>query len=415
MNKVSINYLKVLSILFFLAFVFWMFQGCSLFKAEPKKIGGSGLKKLSLRQYPEFKDDMDYNGLGAAIQESLAYLGKLPPDRTFRFDGDVYDTRHMIKTLTVFLHFLEAMPSKEALNTFIRSHFYVYTSRGGNKSREVLFTGYYEPALEGSASQSPAFPYPVFPRPADHVVIELSLFDPRFGNEKPLIGRIRDDRKIIPYYERREITPALLAGKAEPLAYVKDQVDLFFLQIQGSGKIYMDGGDPIQVHYHTSNGHPYKSIGALLIREGKILKEDMSMQKIRSYLHEHPEEVDDILNHNPSYVFFRLEKDGPFGCYGTKVTAGRSIALEKRIFPAAAVGFMTSQKPFLDDAQNIQEWRDFSRFVLNQDTGGAIKGPGRADLFWGNGPYAEIAAGYMQHPGHLYFFVLKQEGMDQNE
>ena len=169
----------------------------------------------------------------------------------------------------------------------------------------------------------------------------------------------------------------------------------------------MDGGTPVHVHYHTTNGHPYKSIGALLIREGKVAREEMSMQKIRSYLQEHPDEVDDVLNYNPSYVFFMLDKEGPFGCYATKVTAGRSVALEKRIFPAAAVGFMTSQKPVVDDAGNISKWIDFSRFVLNQDTGGAIKGPGRADLFWGDGPYAEIAAGHMQHPGELYFLVLK--------
>ena len=390
-----------------LAFIAGGFQGCSSLKVKPEKVDGSALKKLSVSRYPEFTDDMNYDGLKEAIQESLTYLRKLPPDRKFRFDEDVYDTQHMIKTLALLGDFLGYAPSKETLNKFIRSCFQVYKARGRKETGDVLFTGYYEPALEASASPGPAFPYPVFARPEDHVVIDLSRFGPRFKGEKQIVGRVTDDRTIIPYYDRREINEGRLAGKVHPLAYVKDRVDLFFLQIQGSGKLYIDGGAPFYVQYHTTNGHPYKSIGALLIREGKIAREEMSMQKIRSYLREHPDEVDDVLNYNPSYVFFKLNKDGPCGCYGTKVTAGRSVALEKRIFPAAAVGFMTSQKPVVDAAGNISKWQDFSRFVLNQDTGGAIKGPGRADLFWGDGPYAEIAAGYSQHPGELYFFMLR--------
>ena len=251
---------------------------------------------------------MNYEGLKEAIQESLTYLRKLPPDRKFRFDEDVYDTQHMIKTLALLGDFLGYAPSKETLNKFIRSCFQVYKARGRKETGDVLFTGYYEPALEASASPGPAFPYPVFARPEDHVVIDLSRFGPRFKGEKKIVGRVTDDRTIIPYYDRREINEGRLAGKVHPLAYVKDRVDLFFLQIQGSGKLYIDGGAPFYLHYHTTNGHPYKSIGALLIREGKIAREEMSMQKIRSYLREHPDEVDDVLNYNPSYVFFKLNQ-----------------------------------------------------------------------------------------------------------
>jgi membrane-bound lytic murein transglycosylase A len=200
-----------------------------------------------------------------------------------------------------------------------------------------------------------------------------------------------------------------LYGKSVPLAWVGDRVERFFLEIQGSGKIFIDGGAYINVHYHASNGHPYKSIGALLIREEKIPREEMSMQKIKEYLQNHPQEVDGILSYNPSFVFFRVEEDGPIGCLGVPVTPGRSVALQRRIFPAAALGFLESEKPVVNEAMEIQNWYDFQRFIVNQDTGGAIKGPGRVDLFWGNGPYAEVAAGYMQHPGRLFFMVLKPD------
>jgi membrane-bound lytic murein transglycosylase A len=135
----------------------------------------------------------------------------------------------------------------------------------------------------------------------------------------------------------------------------------------------------------------------------------MSMQRIRSYLHEHPDEIETILSHNPSYVFFKLEPEGPLGYLNVKLAPGRSLALDRRIFPPAALAFIQTKKPIVDPAGQIDSWTNCERFVLNQDTGGAIRGPGRADLFWGNGPYAEIAAGHLAHKGKLYFLVLKPD------
>ncbi len=131
------------------------------------------------------------------------------------------------------------------------------------------------------------------------------------------------------------------------------------------------------------------------------------MQSIRAYLREHPEEVEYVLNYNPSYVFFKIEPEGPLGFLDVKLTPGRSIALDWRLFPWAGLAFIEAQKPILGSNGQIDSWENCSRFVLNQDTGGVIRGPGRADLFWGNGTYAEIAAGHMQHPGRLYFLILK--------
>jgi len=381
--------------------------GCGMFR--PQIMDGSGLERISSEDYPEFADDMGYDGLEQGILQSLAYLNRLPKDRVFRFGDDEYDCGHMIASLERFHKFIQSRPSPEEMKAFILSHYRVYRSVGKDETGEVLFTGYYEPSLSGSLKKSHEFQHPIFSMPKDIAFIDLSLFNPAFKAEKPLVGRFTDDHKVVPYYEREEIVRNQLNGKAVPVAWVKDPVDLFFLQVQGSGRIHLENRETLFVLYHAANGRPYRSIGALLIQEGKISPEEMSMQKIKEYLKAHPEEADRILNYNPSYVFFRVGKDGPFGCFGVKVTPGRSLALERRIFPAAALGFMESEKPLIDGDREIREWTAFGRFVLNQDTGGAITGPGRADLFWGNGPYAEIAAGYMKHPGSLYFLVLKHD------
>jgi membrane-bound lytic murein transglycosylase A len=133
------------------------------------------------------------------------------------------------------------------------------------------------------------------------------------------------------------------------------------------------------------------------------------MQKIRDYLRHHPEEIETVLNYNPSYVFFKIEQNGPIGCLETELTPGRSIALDRRLFPAGGLAFIETKKPLISNDGTIHKWTAFSRFVLNQDTGGAINGPGRADIFWGNGAYAEFAAGHMQEFGSLYFLILKPD------
>jgi membrane-bound lytic murein transglycosylase A len=144
-----------------------------------------------------------------------------------------------------------------------------------------------------------------------------------------------------------------------------------------------------------------------MIEKGFIAREEMSMQGIRKYLTEHPEVLDEVLNSNPSYVFFRQVENGPLGSLGVLLTPGRSIALDSKIFPKGALGFISCQKPAVSNQGDIIGWTKFSRFVLNQDSGGAIKGAGRADIFWGSGPYAELTAGHLQHEGELYILIKK--------
>ncbi|MBW2099690.1 MAG: MltA domain-containing protein [Deltaproteobacteria bacterium] len=405
----SINY-QYASVIFVALALCLLTVGCDVFK-RPPLVKKPALYKISPSQYPDFEDDMNYAYLEHSIPKSIEYLKRLPSSKQFEFGQDSFRAVYMIKSLEFFLNFIQKKGLKQPIKKFIESHYVVYRSAGSGKPEQVLFTGYYEPLLQGSLEKDSEFEFPVYSRPDDLMTVDLSLFSPDFKGKK-IIGRYTD-QTIVPYYERKKIeSDNILEGRAKPLAWVKDQVDLFFLQIQGSGKIHLSNGEKINVHYHTYNGRPYKSIGKLLIEQGKIPRSEMSMQKIRDYLKAHKEEVSSILNYNQSYVFFKIEEEGPLGCLEVTLTPGRSIATDRRVFPQAALAFIETKKPLVDGEGRIYEWNDFSRFVLNQDTGGAIRGPGRADLFWGNGPYAEIAAGHMQHSGNMYFLILKPEVLE---
>jgi membrane-bound lytic murein transglycosylase A len=382
-------------------------DGCAV-KEPPPVTRENAMVRIEPSQLPDFMDDLLHDKLQHGIDQSIAYLKRISPSTPFSFGKDRVSAEHMVKSLERFGEFIGSGPSKTELKAFIAENYRVYKSVGKAETGQVLFTGYYEPLLLGSLEQSNDYRYPVYGLPEDLISIDLSLFSDRFKGEK-IIGRFTGDT-VLPYYDRKEIEAGVIDGKAVPLAWVKDPVDLFFLHIQGSGKIYLDPAESIHVHYHGSNGRPYASIGKLLIDTGKIPKSEMSMQRIRAYLHEHPQEMQSILNSNPSYVFFKLEPDGPLGYLEVKLTPGRSIAVDRRLFPMAALAYIETQKPLVDGDGRIFDWPACRRFVLIQDTGGAIRGPGRTDLFWGNGPYAEIAAGHMQHPGTLYFLVLKEDG-----
>ncbi len=379
-----------------------LLSGCAPVKISTPVEAPPALVKLPLSAYPALSDDLNYEGLNRAIQMSLSYLKKLPPDRAIAFGADSYTAAHLIRSLEVFQKFIQAIPPADQVNDMIRRDFLVY--RAGRISEKVLFTGYYEPLLKGSLKETDRYRYPIYSRPDDLVTVDLSAFSAKYAGET-ITGRCTG-QTLVPYYDRKAIeNREIFKGKA--LAWVGDPVDLFFLHIQGSGKIMLDQGKTLNVHYHVTNGHPYRSVGKVLIDQGKIPKSEISMQAIRAYLKSHPEEREAILSANPSYVFFKTETDGPLGNLNVPLTPGRSIAVDKKIFPPAALMYIQAQKPVMTKAGQLGAWEDFGRFALNQDTGGAITGPGRADIFWGNGPYAELAAGHLQHRGEMFFLVLK--------
>jgi membrane-bound lytic murein transglycosylase A len=373
---------------------------------KPPITAEQALVKIRSHQFPDFSDDMSYGSLEIAIDQSLDYLKRLDPSTPFRFGPDTFTASHLATSLKGFQELIKHSPSPDELEKAIERSFWVYRSIGNDDSSNVLFTGYYEPTLHASLCPSPDYPYPVYRKPDDLVRVNLGLFDPKYEGER-IIGR-SVNQTLIPYFSRQDIdSKNHLRDKGCELLWVSDRVDLFFLHIQGSGRVLLEDGTVIHVNYDCQNGRPYRSIGKLLIDEGNISSEEMSMQRIRAYMENHPEEIDRVFNHNESYIFFRLVDQGPMGSIEVPLTPGRSLATDQRLFPKGALAFIQSEKPLVDEDGATLSWETFGRFILNQDTGGAIRGPGRADLFWGNSPYAEAAAGHMKHPGTLYFLVLK--------
>lgn len=255
-----------------------------------------------------------------------------------------------------------------------------------------LATGYFEPILEGSSIQNSIYPYPVYARPSDLVRIEI-LPDYKKYLSRPLRGRLVDG-KVQPYYSRQEINANVL--KDEPLCYVKDKVDLFFFQVQGSGRIVFDDNTTLCLGYADQNGYPYISIGKEMIKKGFLKKEEVSLESIRRYLTQNPDTADEILELNPSYVFFEKREKRASGALGLVLEEGRSIAVDRNNIPLGMPVFISTKEPLSGDK--------YERLVFAHDTGGAIKGEARIDIFFGSGKKAEKQAGEMK--GRLKMWML---------
>ncbi len=399
---------RLLGLLFSVGLIFVLFGCHPGVQEDVTKV--HSLEKINPEKYPVFLDSLGVEGLQTSIDNSLTYFKRVPLDRSYTYGKDVYTAGHMIRSLETFKSFLHQDPSSKALHAFIKSRFNVYTA-AGNQDGEVLFTGYYEPTYEGSLEKSDATPFPVYSKPEDLLEIELSHFSDKYKGHRRLVARVNTEKKRVePYFSRKQInTTDDFAKRADVVVWLKSRVDRFFLEIQGSGRIVLEDGSIIRVHYAGSNGNAYRSIGRYLINKNEILKENMSMQAIRTWLDLHPDRMDEVLHVNESFVFFKKEDGGPYGSLSVVVSAFRSIATDSKLFPKGALCFLQAKLPDRVNVNPIKTWEKASFFVLNQDTGGAIKGPGRADIFCGNDNYAEYTAGHMNTYGRLYFIVLKTD------
>ena len=346
-------------------------------------------------------DDLEVASLRAAIGHSLNYLLRLPPGQVVGEQPRPFTAGEIADSLIAFSELLDHWHCRECLARRIAAQFELVASSAEPQQAEVLFTGYYQPVIEASLTPSEEYRYPIYALPSDLIAQQLD-------GEKRL-GRIEND-VLVPYYSRREIDQlGVLRGRDLEIAWVKDPIDLFFLHIQGSGLLRLADGREVTVGYAGQSGLAYRSIGRLLIDTGKVPKEEMSMQRLRRYLIDYPAEQNEIFAYNESYVFFRLSEDGPFGSLGVPVTAGRSMATDSRLFPRGALALAQTDIPIVGASGELAGWRPMMRFVLNQDTGGAIRGPQRADYYFGTGETAGALAGYMNRQGRLYFLVLKNK------
>lgn len=270
---------------------------------------------------------------------------------------------------------------------------------------EGLITGYYEPILPGSRTRSARFRHPVHGAPEDLVSVDLSAVAPETRHLR-LRGRI-EGRRLVPYWSRAEIDARGAALPAPVLAWVADPVELFFLQIQGSGLIDLeDGGrrgERIRIGYADQNGHPYRSLGRHLVEQGELTLDKASMQGIMAWAAANPAKLQEALNANPSYVFFRelAASGGPIGALGAPLTAGASMAVDPRFIPLGAPVFLATTFPLSE--------RPLERLMVAQDTGGAIRGAVRGDFFWGSGPEAGAQAGRMRQKGRFWLLWPRGE------
>jgi len=247
-------------------------------------------------------------------------------------------------------------------------------------------------------------------KPDDLKVANLEEFSPAFEGER-IIYRIDPSRgEIVPYWSREDIVKGeVLQGQNLEFVYLKDRIDRFYLMIEGSGKIALEDGRTFWVRYSATNGRPYTSLGRLLANEEKIPEDELSLESIRLYFQAHPHEMDRYLNQNECFIFFARDekKKGAIGAAGAELTAERSITIDKRIFPLGAPAYIEYPEPEIDGEGKVVSLEKRAQFVFCQDTGGVIKGPGRVDIYFGEGKRALDKAGHLKGQGRLYFLVIK--------
>ncbi len=284
--------------------------------------------------------------------------------------------------------------SDETARIFFETYFTPYAASDRGRDTALL-TGYYEPLLKGARARGGIYQTPLLKRPPDLVSADLGSFRPSWRGER-LAGRV-EDGKLVPYATRAEIEAGALDRFDLALVWVDDPVAAFFLQIQGSGRVELAGGGTMRLGYDGENGQSYVSIGRLLVENGALTLDQVSAQSIKAWLAAHPDQAKSFMDRNPSYVFFRvLNGDGPVGTQGVALTPGRSLAVDREFI---ALGVPV----FLDVAQAGQD--PVRRLTVAQDTGAAIRGPLRGDLFWGFGSEAETRAGGMRALGRVYLLL----------
>ena len=290
--------------------------------------------------------------------------------------------------------------SDRDIASFFESHFDPHLVINADESTAGMVTGYYEPLLRGSRTRTSRYRYPIYAVPQDLLVIDLASVYPDLKHKR-LRGRIEGNR-VVPYLARADIDKEPAPLKGLEIAWVDDPVALFFLHIQGSGQVQLENGERLRVGYADQNGHPFRSLGRLLIQRGELPPERASMQGIKDWARRHPGKVQRFMNENPSFVFFReLPGDlpGPIGSLGVPLTAERSIAVDPRVIPLGVPVYLATTWP--NSAQPL------NRLMVAQDTGGAINGGVRADFFWGFGDAAGSQAGKMRQAARMWVLLPK--------
>ncbi len=350
------------------------------------------LKQVGFSDVAGWQSDNQAESL-AAFVKSCARMMKMPPEKDLGIAGNARDWQAVCANIP------SAMTTDTA-RQFYEMNFVPYLA-SNNGDEDGLFTGYYEASLRGSSVQTGVYQTPIRARPSDLVMVNLGDFRPELKGQR-IAGRVNDSGQLKPYENRTDIeTGKLPKDMDQPLYWVDSAVDAFFLQIQGSGVVTLPDGGAQRIGYDGQNGYPYTAIGKELIARGALNKENVSMQTIRAWFAAHPDEAVDIMRSNQSYVFFKkLDTASPVGAEGLPLTPERSMAVDHSIWPYGLPMFVNAAPPE-DGAPAIH------RLMVAQDTGGAIIGVVRGDVFWGYGEKAAHNAGLMKSKGRLWVLLPK--------
>ena len=347
-------------------------------------------------------DDMDRTSLLLAIENHLVLLKKQSSDKIVQLGDRKVSIGKLEETLVEFQTLLNKdLPQKKFSQQVEKQ--YEFISVGQDKDKRMLFTGYYTPVIEASRNHAPGYEYPIYQKP-ENLARTRYIYQQRYSGD-PYARLFFTDG---PNYTRKDIDELhLLDDRQLEIAWLRDDMERYFLHIQGSGILRFPNGDLQGVQYTGSNGYAYESVGRKLLREGIISISEGSMQGIKRHFREHPDDISKYVYENKRYIFFKPSDGIPRGASGAAVVGGRSIAVDPKYFPYGALGFMKAKKPILGDEGEVKRWEKMSRFVVAQDTGAAIRGPGHVDLYFGIGKRAGASAGRYMQKGKLFFLLKK--------
>ncbi len=356
----------------FISFLIFFFAGCQEKRIEKKpEISNAFLQKIDWKDIEGFSQDN--------LQLALEVFQKDCKARRVN--------KHLKKVCKKSVNYTDG---KE----FFTTNFTAYKLLNKQKRAQGLITGYYEPILNGSLTKTDKFKYPIYKTPDDLITVNLSSIYPdlkKYTLRGKLVGKT-----LIPYESRKELE-GKSNKKLEPLVFVDNKVDRFFLEIQGSGKVKLQNGKVINLGYAGQNGRKYYPVGRKLIQDGQITKRDMSLQAIKKWCDENPTKVDDLLNLNDSKVFFKISQKTATGSLGIELVALRNLAVDRSFIPLGFPVFINTTNPTNDE--------NINSLMVAADTGGAIKGDIRADFFWGKGEVAKESAGKMAQKGRLTLLI----------
>lgn len=380
--------------------------------ARPLPPGAAALRKLDPSEWPSLTLALRGGdaSLIAALDNSSSWFAKASSKQFFPMENITHDQAQA--SVLALREILTSSTNLGQFNQRFAENFDIYTSVGWNGEGEVLFTGYYSPVVHASRTQTPEFRYPLYNRPADLV-------------SDPITGAVQGKRAsgpaggpITTYPTRAQIEDNSLLRGGE-LVWLNDKLDSYIVQVQGSAKLLMTDGTEMLIGYAGNNGHAYTSIGKLLVSDGKLSRNTLSLPAIRAHFKQNPQELDQYTRRNDRFVFFKAydKNTWPAGSLGVEVIAMRSLATDKSVFPRGLPLLVVTQIPGSTYgnalAGGANDSRPFEQFMADQDTGGAILAPGRADIYMGTGQQAEHIAGQQLYEGRLYYLILKPQRVSQ--